>query len=371
VSAPDDEITEMRRPLIDLDDAEALLSGTAVPPGLEDLAGLLQSARLGPTHAGDPLESVAVAAMTRPTVVTAPKARAGRRGVLVAKALTAKAVAALVVALLGGVAVAAAAGVLPAPLQSTIARGFHRVGVSIPGAPRSPGRATTATTSSSGGAPFVTVPATTATERPGPGTTDAAPLAGADARTRDEVVRLCRAYRADASAIAAGATPELLVRLDALAGASGPARYCATALAAFPLQRRAEVSPREARASTGVSDHAAGTAGGRSSGRTAGAGHATGSGRAAGTRGSAGSGHPTGTPGGSNAPASSAGSSGVRRRASPHRGSAAAAALSAGTRRAPDRHGAGGLCRSLPPAASAGDPDGHRSVARRANRWSK
>lgn len=358
MSSPDDEIIGMHGPPIDLDDAEALLSGAAVPPGLEDLAGLLVAARPAPARAGaDPLERVAVTALTRPGALSTSKRRPGRRRVLVAKVLTAKAVAAVVVALLGGVAAAAAAGVLPGPVQSTLSRGLHRVGVSIPGAPRTPGASLTSrrddagVTSSSGGTHSGTAPGAGIAGRAGLGTTDGASRVGAGARSRAEVSGLCRAYRADTSAIAAGATPTFLVRLDALAGAPGPTRYCAKVLAVVPSQQRAKESPHEARTSTGTADHSAGTAGERRS-HPAGSGHAAGSagsGHAAGSAGSAGSGNTTGTPGGSRTPVSGGGSARVGRRPLPHRRSAADDTLRVRSGRALRRRSASGAARQVHP----------------------
>lgn len=113
---------------MDPDTADALLDG-AVPPGLEHLAAWLSAVRPGPSGGGDPLERLAVDALTNAgRRAAAPN---GRRR-LAARLLTAKTVAIAGTIAVGGMAAAAATGTLPAPVQSALAQGLHHVGVTIP-----------------------------------------------------------------------------------------------------------------------------------------------------------------------------------------------------------------------------------------------
>ncbi len=118
----------------DPEDSEILLSGTGAPEGFEELGALLAAARARPAPPGDPLEGLVVAALTGSRGVVARGHHSGRRRSFLVRAVTLKALAAAIFVTFGGVAVAAAAGVLPTQVQSTLSRDLRRVGVSIPGA---------------------------------------------------------------------------------------------------------------------------------------------------------------------------------------------------------------------------------------------
>ncbi|MST34441.1 hypothetical protein GHK86_17155, partial [Acidimicrobiaceae bacterium USS-CC1] len=99
MSPPDDEALGMAASMHP-DTADALLGGAA-PPGFEELAAWLSAIRPGPGRADEPLERLAVDALTGARGPARAGAPDGRRGVAV-RLLTVKAVAIAGTVALGG-----------------------------------------------------------------------------------------------------------------------------------------------------------------------------------------------------------------------------------------------------------------------------
>jgi hypothetical protein len=137
----DDEATEMLRLPFDSSTAERFLAGGVAPedapPGLRDVAMLVQAAKPPASAGGGAVEDQMVAAFAgavRTPVGTSGNVYEGKKRMLT-KLLSAKAAAIAgiaAVAVLGGGAAAAAAGSLPAPVQSAVSSGLTHVGISVP-----------------------------------------------------------------------------------------------------------------------------------------------------------------------------------------------------------------------------------------------
>ncbi len=129
MSPPAEDLSGLHPLPIDPDAAEALLAGTT-PPGFEQLSAWLSAARPAPAGPDDPLEQLAVGALTG---AAAPRAGAGG-GRLAPRLLTAKTVAIAIATTiaLGGTSAAAATGTLPSPVQSALARSLRHLGLTLP-----------------------------------------------------------------------------------------------------------------------------------------------------------------------------------------------------------------------------------------------
>lgn len=261
---------------MDPDTADALLGGVAVP-GFEELAAWLSAIRPDPGGAGEPLERLAVDALTHAGVPVRAAAPSGRRR-MAARLLTAKAVAIAGTIAVGGAAAAAATGTLPAPVQAALARGLHHVGITIPATSSSvPG--TVLRSARGDGVPLPDAPAGARIDpRRTPGRSEPPPVRAAGhratpatpaespARSSRQLCALDEKHRMTASP-AARATPGYLPRLEALSGSTSPAHYCATQGSA-PGSRAASATAGAARArSNGSAPHDRNTTVGKSAAR--------------------------------------------------------------------------------------------------------
>jgi hypothetical protein len=135
MSPVDDVHGEMHTQPFDSSTADALLSGMIAPddapPGLREVAVLVRAARTpaldGPSPSEGPLVAAFAAALAE---AAGPAETTRRRGPMFRKVLTAAAGAAALV--LSGTAVAAACGVLPAAIQTSVANVADHVGISLP-----------------------------------------------------------------------------------------------------------------------------------------------------------------------------------------------------------------------------------------------
>lgn len=139
----DDEATEMHRLPFDSSTADRFLAGGVVPedapPGLKDLAMLVQAAKPPASTGGGAVEDQMVAAFPAAAGVRTPVGASGNvdegKKRMLTKLLSAKAAAVAgiaAVAVLGGGAAAAAAGSLPAPVQIRGVSGLTHIGISVP-----------------------------------------------------------------------------------------------------------------------------------------------------------------------------------------------------------------------------------------------
>jgi len=139
MSPANDGPTDMHRKPLDSSTADRLLGGGVVPddapPGLRDLARLIQAAKPVAWAGGGVVEDQVVAAFA--ATVRTPVAESGnecRKRMLThwlsIKTAAIAAVGAAVV--LGGSAAAAAAGSLPGPVQSAVSGALSHVGISVP-----------------------------------------------------------------------------------------------------------------------------------------------------------------------------------------------------------------------------------------------
>jgi hypothetical protein len=142
---PDDVGDDMRGSPIDDDATESLLSGAMspddAPPGYREVAVLVRAATPLP-GAGAASEAHLVAAFAAEVRgaprMSAPLALAGRRSRM-SRAFSVKVGGLATAMVIGGSAAAAAAGALPASLQSRVASAASHVGLSLPDPGKQPG----------------------------------------------------------------------------------------------------------------------------------------------------------------------------------------------------------------------------------------
>ncbi len=226
----------------------ALLDGRVVaddaPPGFQDVARLIQVARLPATPdelAGQDHVVAILAAAVNGGAGLSGSVDEGKRPMLTKLVTTKLAAVAAAAALIGGGA-AAATGSLPTSLQSVVSRGLSSVGISVPNpaahATAHAASALSGTTTAQGGGATATKPATPPTQAVGPSVTGPASYG------------LCTAYTASSSSAAASHSVAFS-NLVAAAAAKGEsvAQFCAGA-----------VPPSTAPSATGAS-HPGGTAG--------------------------------------------------------------------------------------------------------------
>jgi len=141
MSPADDESTEMHKKPLDSSTADRLLSGGVAPgdapPGLRDLARLIQAAKPLAWAGGGVLEEQVVAAFAAAlrTPVDASESVYEAKKRMLTNWLSVKtaAIAAVGAAVVfGGGAVAAATGSLPGPVQSAVSGALSHVGISVP-----------------------------------------------------------------------------------------------------------------------------------------------------------------------------------------------------------------------------------------------
>lgn len=127
----------MRRKRLDDHTADRLAGGAVTPedapPGLAEVAGLLQAARVPAAPEELPAEAATVASM-RAVVLERPVPVPARRNQVLSRILTAKtaAAAAAGAVVLGGGAAAAANGLLPNAAQSAVSSALSHVGINVP-----------------------------------------------------------------------------------------------------------------------------------------------------------------------------------------------------------------------------------------------
>jgi hypothetical protein len=134
----DDEATEMHRLPFDTSTADRFLAGRVVPddapPGLRDLAMLIQAAKPPASADGGAVEDqvvAAFAAVVRTPVGASENVYEGKKRMLT-NLLSIKVAAVAAAVVLGGGGAVAAAGSLPAPVQSVVSSGLTHVGISVP-----------------------------------------------------------------------------------------------------------------------------------------------------------------------------------------------------------------------------------------------
>jgi len=138
MSLTDDERDEMRGLLMDAGRADAFLAGRVAPddapPGLRDLATLIQAAKPPASAGGGAVEGQAVAAFAaavRAPVGVSANVREGKNGMIV-KLLSVKVAVVAATLAFGATAAAAATGSLPSPIQSAVSGGLSDISISVP-----------------------------------------------------------------------------------------------------------------------------------------------------------------------------------------------------------------------------------------------